>query len=419
MAVNREGYKQTKLGLIPEGWSIKSLGELGVFSKGKGIAKKDILEDNIDGLPCVRYAEIYTSYNYNTRKLKSKINKESAENSNPIEYGDILFAGSGETLEDIGKSIAYLGKNPAYAGGDISILKQHKQDPQYLGYLFNNDVVRNQLFKIGQGHSVVHIYSSGLKKVMVPLPPISEQQKIASILSTWDKAIAAQEKLIVEKRELKSGLIDKLIVTKKDKSNLVRLKDVCSKIQDGNYGAKYPKAHEFLENGVPFLTSKAIGSGGKIYHAKLNFISEKKHKELTKGHLKLNDVLFTNRGANVGAIAMVSQDIAHGNIGPQLTLLRTNDRIISEFLKYVMTSNVLRKQILQQDSGSAMNFFGIGDTSKFKIPLPSISEQNRVVTVLLAIDKELKILINGLILIKNQKQGLMQQLLTGEKRVKV
>lgn len=94
IALVKQGYKQTKLGLIPEDWSVKSLDEIGVFSKGKGIAKKDILEDEIDGLPCVRYAEIYTIYHYNTKALKSKINQESAKNSNPINYGDILFAGS-------------------------------------------------------------------------------------------------------------------------------------------------------------------------------------------------------------------------------------------------------------------------------------------------------------------------------------
>jgi type I restriction enzyme S subunit len=119
LAEERVGYKETQLGWIPEDWSVKSLDQLGEFSKGKGIAKKDILEDEVGGLPCVRYAEIYTIYHYNTTVLKSKINQESAANSNPINYGDILFAGSGETLEDIGKSIAYLNKETAYAGGDI------------------------------------------------------------------------------------------------------------------------------------------------------------------------------------------------------------------------------------------------------------------------------------------------------------
>jgi len=200
-----EGYKKTKLGWIPEEWKVFNLEELGEFSKGKGIAKKDILENDSEGYPSIRYAEIYTSYNYYTHSLKTKVNGESVKNSNPITYGDILFAGSGETLEDIGKSIAYLGNEVAYAGGDIIILKQNSQHSQYLGYLLNNDIVRNQLFKLGQGHSVVHIYSSGLKKVKILLPPLPEQQKIAQILSTWDKAIALQDQLIKQKQALKKG----------------------------------------------------------------------------------------------------------------------------------------------------------------------------------------------------------------------
>jgi type I restriction enzyme S subunit len=200
---------------------------------------------------------------------------------------------------------------------------------------------------------------------------------------------------------------------------LVTLKDACLKIQDGNYGGQYPKREEFIESGIPFLTSKAIGGEGEIIEQKLDFISEEKHVLLKKAQLKLHDVLFTNRGANVGTIGLVDHRIAHGNIGPQLTLLRSNSkRIYYLYLKNVMKSFYVQSQVRSQDSGSAMNFFGIGATSKFKIPLPPLPEQRAIAKVLGSMDKAINA-NNQLIAQKElRKKWLMQNLLTGKKRLK-
>jgi type I restriction enzyme S subunit len=200
---------------------------------------------------------------------------------------------------------------------------------------------------------------------------------------------------------------------------IITLKDACIKIQDGNYGGDYPKQDEFFESGIPFLTSKAIGGEGEIIEKKIDFISEEKHNQLKKAQLKLNDVLFTNRGANVGTIGLVDERISHGNIGPQLTLLRANfDKINFLFLKEIMKSYFVQNQVRSQDSGSAMNFFGIGDTSKFKIPLPPLPEQKAIAQVLSTADAAIhtteKLTAQKVL----RKKWLMQQLLTGKKRLK-
>jgi type I restriction enzyme S subunit len=190
-----------------------------------------------------------------------------------------------------------------------------------------------------------------------------------------------------------------------------KLGDVCEKIQDGNYGASYPKADEFIETGIPFLTSKALGNGGAIISSKIDYISLEKHKALKKAHLKLNDILFTNRGANVGAIGFVDESICHGNIGPQLTLLRTNQEIISSrFLFHSMNSFGVKKQVSSQDSGSAMNFFGIGVTSKFKIQVPSIPEQQKIADFLSSIDTKIESAHQEINQTQSFKKGLLQQM---------
>ena len=99
-------YKETEIGLIPEDWELATLHDKGVFKKGKGISKQDVQNE---GIPCIRYGEIYTRHHEHIKKFYSFITKKTAEESQLIKKGDLLFAGSGETSEEIGKCVAFLG----------------------------------------------------------------------------------------------------------------------------------------------------------------------------------------------------------------------------------------------------------------------------------------------------------------------
>ena len=207
-----QGYLKTKIGWIPEDWEVKKLKEIGDFTKGVGISKSELVES---GLPAVRYGELYTRHDFYIKQFYSYISEESARHSKEIQSGDILFAGSGETLAEIGKCAAYLFKTVAYAGGDIIIFRFKKADSQFLGFILNHEIANRQKFKIGQGHSVVHIYSNGLRKLNIPIPSLTEQQKIASVLSTADKEIEIFRKHLENLKEQKKGLMQLLLTGKK------------------------------------------------------------------------------------------------------------------------------------------------------------------------------------------------------------
>jgi type I restriction enzyme S subunit len=393
---NRIGYKKTKLGWIPEDWSFTKLGNLGQFLKGKGVAKSEIIEA---GIPCVRYGEIYTYHNDYIKAFTSFISEESANQSIKLEVGDILFAGSGETQEDIGKSVAFVDEFEAYAGGDIIILRGHDQDPKFLGFLLNSDFVSRQTFQLGQGHSVVHIYSSGLKDVKIPLPPLLEQQKIAAILSTWDKGIDTLNKLISEKEQLKKGLMQQLLTGKKrfagftDEWKEVKLGEVFS-LSSGKIKPNNTIAFKTLKMNIPVY-------GG-------NGISGYTNEFSNSGDL----ILIGRVGEYCGAVHFVKEKCWITDNCLWVNNFSLDDDTL--FFFYLLSKLNLGR--LRNKGGQPL--VSQKPILNLNIAKPKLIEQQMIAAVLSAADKEIALLKQELTNLTDQKKGLMQKLLTGEVRVK-
>jgi type I restriction enzyme, S subunit len=199
---------QTRLPIFTGEWVIKRLRDVGTFTKGKGIKKDEIVAD---GRPCIRYGEIYTHYNDCIRGFHSFIPLKVARESQRLKKGDLLFAGSGETAEEIGKCVAFLGDEEAYAGGDIVILSPAGQNSMYLGYLMNHTSIVEQKARMGQGDAVVHISAGNLGQLNLRLPLFAEQTAIAAVLSDMDAEIVALEARLAKTRALKQGMMQELL----------------------------------------------------------------------------------------------------------------------------------------------------------------------------------------------------------------
>ena len=206
------GYKMTELGLIPSDWNVKKLKEIGAFSKGAGISRD---ESNSGNIPAVRYGEIYTKHNDYIKEFYSHISQDVAEKSVKMQRGDLLFSASGETKEDIGKTIAFVDDFDAYAGGDIIIFTPTETiDSIYMGYLLNFPSIAKQKAMKAQGDAVVHITTDSLKKLIICLPSYQEQTAIANVLSDMDTEIATLETKLAKYRKLKTGMMQQLLTGK-------------------------------------------------------------------------------------------------------------------------------------------------------------------------------------------------------------
>ncbi|OGX21094.1 MAG: hypothetical protein A2Y00_06055 [Omnitrophica WOR_2 bacterium GWF2_43_52] len=209
-------YKESGLpwiGQVPRHWELRQARHIGRFFKGVGGTKEDATPT---GVPCVRYGELYTTYTYFIRATKSFITENRAVDYMPIQYGDVLFAASGEKIEEIGKSAVNLMHGAAYCGGDVIILRPNipAQAP-FLGYALDCRPTTNQKATMCRGTTIKHIYPTELKSLFFPLPTLDEQAAIVRFLD-WangrlDRTILAKRKRIVLLNEQKQAIIHRAI----------------------------------------------------------------------------------------------------------------------------------------------------------------------------------------------------------------
>lgn len=189
-------------------WTTTTLGDLGVFLKGRGVKREDVRPS---GVPCIRYGELYTEYSNYTASTRSYVDNNIAESALPIRSGDLLFAGSGETREEIGICVAYIGNTSAVAGGDIIVLRGTGFNPVYIATLANTSSPSNQKTRAGQGDAVVHISSRALAEVTIQLPSRPEQDAIAEVLIDADREIEALSGRLTKARSVKTGMMQQLL----------------------------------------------------------------------------------------------------------------------------------------------------------------------------------------------------------------
>ncbi len=189
-------------------WKEVKLGKIGSFTKGKGISKAELVDE---GVPAIRYGELYTNHHFVIKSFTSFISKETSKDCQRLEKGDLLFSGSGEKQFEIGKSAVFNSQVEAYAGGDIVIFKTKKANPIFLSYYLNSSLGIRQRGMYAQGHSVVHIYSRDLAKIKLSLPNLEEQDRIVTIFESLDQQIKQLKNQLTKLQEQKKGLMQKLL----------------------------------------------------------------------------------------------------------------------------------------------------------------------------------------------------------------
>ena len=380
-------------------WEEERLADIADLYKGTGISK-DQLSD--DGEPCILYGELYTKYKSETiREVISKTNIDNTKLARS-KANDVIIPCSGETAEDIATARCVLNGN-ILLGGDLNIIRLHGYDGTFMSYQLNGKR-KYDIAKVAQGVSVVHLYGEHLKGVKTINPCLTEQKKIASLLTLLDERIATQNKIIEDLKKLKSA-ISKHFFSRKDLlETTIRLADIAA-----------------LKNGYAFQSSK-YDTKGKWKILTIANVSGERYindddcnciinlPNDIQGHqvLKEGDILISLTG-NVGRVSLCKA----GNIllNQRVGLLCITKNVNQEFLYQVLSSRRFENSMVACGQGAAQMNIGKGDVENFVLPYSSNANNIHLVArILHSYDEYIINEQQELTLLTMQKQYLLDQM---------
>ena len=390
------------LGEVPTHWEVRRLAQIGKLSKGNGGSKDDEVST---GIPCIRYGDLYTTHNYFIRKSRSFIPKDKTPEYTAIKFGDVLFAGSGETIDEIGKSAVNLMQKEAYCGGDVILFRPALQiEPRYLGYATDCRPATAQKAIMGRGITVMHIYGTQLKYLTLPLPPLPEQTAIVRFLDPADRRIRryirAKQKLIALLEEQRQAIIHQAVTGQIDvrtgqpypaykPSGVEWLGDV-----PAHWEVRRVKQVSRIQGGFAF-SSDIFGNEG---------VPVVRMHNIHRGVLFLDDVVRVPEHQCKDAFALEEGDIVYGlsgsigttgSLGNYAVVRRADlpaqlnqrvarlqpmrDPLVDSFLVRSLQTKTFYEQVLSHTSGTAQFNVSTKDIGNVAIALPPVDEQQRIV----------------------------------------
>ena len=415
--------------MMPKGWSHNRLDS--VCSKITDGAHHSPKSVDI-GYPMYSVKDMsYSGFYENTARLIDEVDYLSLVNQNckPL-INDILIAKDGSIL----KHCFVVKENvEGVILSSIALLrpKLEKIYPEYIAQYFSQEWVKSFVVRaLTSGSGVPRIILKDFKSIKIPLPPLPEQQKIAKILSTWDKAISTTECLIDNSTQQKKALMQQLLTGKKrllDESG-ERFKDEWEQVSLEHHMESFTNGYAFSASqykleGIPIITMGNIGLDGKF--------NERTHKQnfwqsdssLDKFLVNKDDLLIAMTDVTpdknlIGRMTIVTAEKSF-YLNQRVGLIRLKPSLDRHFLRCLSNSTDWRKYSVAVSASGVQANMSTKDIKKGKIKLPTIFEQRKVATVLTNADKEIELLKQQLADLQQEKKALMQVLLTGKKRVVV
>ena len=408
--------------MVPNGWEVIKLREIGKCLTGLTYSPKNVVDN---GLLVLRSSNVQDS------KLAFEDNVYvdlDVPKEGRTKYGDILLCVRNGSRRLIGKSAFITQDAEGYAHGAFMGLFRPIDTPDYTFQLFQSQSFFKQVNQ-NLGATINSINSGNLYDFKFPYPPMQEREKIAKILSTWDKAISTTERLIDNSTQQKKALMQQLLTGKKR----FGYKNITYSFQKTRYGDipldwEYPAIKD-----ISVQLSKK-NTDGKDYPVvscskhygfvdSLDYFKKKVYSDDTSGYriIPRNAFGFPSNHIEEGSIGVQTvHDIAIAS--PIYVVFKTDPNLINNIYLYALLKTEHYRQIFCSATNASVDRRGSlrwKEFSAIRIPLPPLEEQQKIATVLTNADKEVELLEQQLADLQQEKKALMQVLLTGEKRVVV
>lgn len=396
-------YTETSIGLIPSDWKVEKLGSLGKVISGLTYSPDDVKEEGV---------LVLRSSNIQDRKLKFLDNvyvNVSIGNFNPVKKGDILICVRNGSKSLIGKNALITEQIDGVAFGAFMAIFR-SEFSEYLFQIFGTDLFQKEIHK-NLGATINSINGSDLKLFKIPVPPIQEQQKIATIISTWDKAIDNCKVIIEKLNDRNKGLAQQLLSGKMRVKGFEKSQWHLKSVEEVAV-FKNGKAHENCidEEGNYFVVnSKFISTQGKVAKASNENLCPLFKNDIT---MVMSDI---PNGKAFAKCFFIPEDNKY-TLNQRICALTAKKGTDSKFLYYQMNRN---NYYLAFNNGVSQTNLKKEEVLECPLLIPDIEEQIHIVKLIDTANEELNQYQQKLEALQLQKKGLMQQLLTGKTRVKI
>jgi len=423
------------IGEIPKAWEtyrVKVLAKS--LFKGNGITKDEVFADG--DIQCIRYGEIYSKYDRNVKITQSRTKLNVISQPRYIEKGDIIFAGTGELIEEIGKNIVYIGEDECLVGGDIVVLR-HNQNAVFLNYALNSVCSQAQKSRDKVKLKVVHISASDIGNVMLALPSIETQERIADYLdikcTKIDSIIEKQQAIIEKLKEYKLSVITEAVtkglnpdVEMKDSGvewigdvpedwSIASLGSVSLNMRNGYVG---PTRDIFQDDGVPYIQSLHVKDGLISFEKEKYFVSEEwglKHPKVHEGQL-----LIVQTG-DIGQVGLVTKEMDGYNCHALIIVTVNENFICPKYLMYYLRSRVGKELMLDTRTGALLPHLNSGKIKSTPVVYPNLQCQLQIIDYLDKKCKQIETMIikkeKVLVRLSEYKKSLIYEVVTGKKEV--
>ena len=415
---------------IPEEWEITTLKENSHITDGSHFSPPKVTK----GFPMATVENLKDSsldidscYNISKEDFK-----QLTKNNCKPEINDVLFTKDGT----VGKSLVFTQNIDVVLLSSIAILKPFESlDPYFLHYSFHSEAITKFIAKFLGGTAIKRIVLKNLEKFLFPLPSLSEQQKIVTILSNVDSLIDSTSKIIENSKSLKTGLMQKLLTrgishtkfkkliviprfidfTYPEDWEIFTLEKLSSEIKDGPMGFGLHTS-DYVGKGIPILRIQNLK---KLTVTKndLRFISQEKHIELKKSQVKPLDIIISKTGI-LGMLGIVPENYGPANLNQALARITLKDKESVFYIASFLASKIPQQILNVVGSGRTVQAgLKLSDIKNLKIPLPPLPEQQQIASILSNIDAQINSQTQYKDKLERLKKSLMQKLLTGEVRV--
>jgi type I restriction enzyme S subunit len=406
-----QGYKQTELGVIPDDWEVKKLGDCLIKNPDYGINASAVpYADSL--FTYIRITDISEDGNFLHQNKVSVIHHNAKDYF--LEVGDIVLARTGAST---GKSYLYNIEDSklVFAGFLIRVKPNtQKLHPRYLKGYLETQTYWNWVTIMSMRSGQPGINGNEYSQLKIPLPPLPEQKAIAQSLSDVDALITAIDKLITKKRNIKQGTMQELLTGKKrlpgftGDRDVKKLGEIVNKIVGGGTPSRNIK--EYWNGNIFWATVKDFTSFSP--HETEETITQK-GLNLSASNLIPKGTLIISTRMAVGKVIIYNVDVA---INQDLKAIYTKPDIDTKFLFYCFTNYSEKMDFLA--SGSTVKGIILEDLKNIQFPYISLAEQKAIAQILSDMDAEIESLEKTREKYKLIKRGIMQELLTGKTRLK-